>query len=85
MLSAPVVKAWIMSVRDQGQEVISDDWHDDGWWMSGCQTTSQDDIRDDDKSLTGQMASSALSRHYANIIIINIIYTRAHNLDSPLR
>ena len=35
--------------------------------------------------VTGQMASSLMSRDYANIIIINIIYTSAHNLDSPLR
>ena len=34
MLSAPILIAWIMSVRYQGQEVISDEWHDDGCWMS---------------------------------------------------
>ena len=29
MLSAPILIAWIMSVRYQGQEVISDEWRDD--------------------------------------------------------
>ena len=76
-------KDLIISRTLEGQEVISDDLDDEDSWMSGWQGTSQDDIGDDDNMVTGQVVSSLMSRH-ANIIIMNIIYTPAHNLESPL-